>query len=165
MHSLIEIVEKIKYCMEEKKYGCGIFIDLKKAFDTVNHNILFKKIEYYGVRGTSLIKWFSSYLNNRSQFVSYNNIFSETRYITCGVPQGSVLGPLLFLIYINDLPNISNKLKFFLFADDTNIFFESSQLYEIEKTVNKELIKLNVWLDVNRLALKSPKQILLYLPL
>ena len=156
MHSLIEIVEKIKFCIEEKKYGCGIFIDLKKAFDTVNHNILLKKLEHYGVRGTSL-NWFSSYLTNRSQFVSYNNIFSETRYITCGVPQGSVLGPLLFLLYINDLPNISKKLKFFLFADDTNIFFESSKLHEIEKTVNKELIKLNVWLNVNRLSLNISK--------
>ena len=78
MHSLIEIVEKIKFCIEENKYGCGIFIDLKKAFDTVNHNILLKKLEHYGVRGTSL-NWFSSYLNNRSQFVSYNNIFSKTR--------------------------------------------------------------------------------------
>ena len=90
IHSLIEIVEKIKYCIEGEKYGCGIFIDLKKAFDTANHNILLQKLEHYGVRGTPL-KWFSSYLYKRSQFVSYNYTLSETKSITCGVPQGSVL--------------------------------------------------------------------------
>ena len=97
MHSLSEIVEQIKYCIEGKEYGCGIFIDLKKAFDTVNHNILLQKLEHFGVRGTSL-KCFSSYLYKRSQFVSYNNTPSETKSITCGVPQGSVLGPLLLFL-------------------------------------------------------------------
>ena len=150
MHSLIEIVEKIKYCIEEKKYGCGIFIDLKKAFDIVNHNILLNKLEHYGVRvkvGFHLIRIIDHNL--------YLIIFISSE--TCGVPQGSVLGPLLFLIYINDLPNISNKLQFFLFADDTNIFFESPNLHEIEKTVNKELKKLNMWLNANRLALNVSK--------
>lgn len=155
-HSLIEIVEKIRNSIENKNYGCGIFIDLKKAFDTVNHNILLLKLEHYGIRG-NILDWFKSYLTNRSQFVYCNNKNSKIKNISCGVPQGSVLGPLLFLLYINDLPNISSKLKFFLFADDTNIFFESKNLESLQHIVNYELKKLSTWLNVNRLALNISK--------
>ena len=148
----IEITEKIKNTIDNGKYGCGIFIDLKKAFDTVNHKILLTKLEHYGIRG-NLLNWFESYLSNRKQYVFYNGVSSDIASVTCGVPQGSVLGPLLFLIYINDLPNISSKLSFFLFADDTNIYYESSNLIELEKTINKELKLLSLWLNLNRLAL------------
>ena len=155
-HSLIEITEKIKESIDSGKFGCGIFIDLKKAFDTVNHKILLQKLEHYGIRG-SMLKWFESYLTDRKQYVFYNGVSSDIKNITCGVPQGSVLGPLLFLLYINDLPNISDKLAFFLFADDTNIYYESNNLKELEKTVNEELKKLSLWLNLNRLALNVKK--------
>ena len=156
LHSLIDITEQIRNTIENKKYGCGVFIDLKKAFDTINHDILLKKMEHYGIRGKSL-DWFSSYLINRSQFVSIHNIHYDVKNISCGVPQGSVLGPLLFLIYINDLPNISDKLKFFLFADDTNIYYEANDLDSIQRVMNDEFKKLQDWLITNRLALNISK--------
>ena len=131
-HALISLTETIKSSLDNKRFGCGIFIDLQKAFDTVNHDILLQKLEHYGIRGTAL-KWFQSYLTNRKQFVSINGHSSSQREITCGVPQGSVLGPLLFLIYINDLPKSSKLLSFYLFADDTNIYFESDNLATLTK--------------------------------
>jgi len=154
--ALIQITEKIKETIEKKKYGCGIFIDLRKAFDTVNHEILLKKLEHYGIRGTALI-WFKSYLFNRQQFVFHNGESSRLQCISSGVPQGSVLGPLLFLIYINDLPNISSVLDFYLFADDTNIYYEADTPEKLESNVNRELKKLRTWLIVNRLSLNINK--------
>ena len=131
-HSLISITETINKTIEDNMYGCGIFIDLKKAFDTVNHAILLQKLKHYGIRNKALA-WFKSYLTNRKQYVSLNGCDSDIKDINCGVPQGSVLGPILFLLYINDLPNISKKLKFFLFADDTNIYYEDANLKNLKK--------------------------------
>ena len=155
-HSLVSIIESINNTIEQKKFGCGVFIDLKKAFDTVNHNILLQKLEHYGIRQNTLL-WFESYLCNRKQYVSLNGSDSELKDITCGVPQGSVLGPILFLLYINDLPNISKKLNFFLFADDTNIYLDDINLNTLEKTMNKELKNLYEWLCINRLSLNISK--------
>ena len=156
VHALLDITERVRESLDNGKYGCGVFIDLKKAFDTVNHNILLSKLEHYGVRG-NILKWFHSYLCGRKQYVFFNGVSSDVLEISCGVPQGSVLGPLLFLLYINDLPNISEKLSFFLFADDTNLYYESDDLLELEKTMNLELKKLSLWLNVNRLALNIGK--------
>ena len=136
--------------------GCGIFIDLQKAFDTVNHSILLQKLSHYGIRGTSLL-WFQSYLTDRQQYVSVNNHSSQLGSITCGVPQGSILGPLLFLIYINDLPNVSKVLSFFLYADDTHIYYESVNITKLRNKSVKELVKVKSWLGINRLALNIEK--------
>ena len=101
-HALIDITEKIRNALDNKNHVCGVFVDLQKAFDTVNHNILLSKLNHYGIRGTAN-DWLSSYLSNRSQYVSITGFDSTCQKILHGVPQGSVLGPLLFLININDL--------------------------------------------------------------
>ena len=120
VYALAQITEMIKVSIDNRKFGCGIFVDLRKAFDTVNHEIFLIKLEHYGIRD-SMLKWFQSYLFDRKQFVTFNGVSSELLVNSCGVPQGSVRGPLLFLLYINDLPNISKILNFYLFADDTNM--------------------------------------------
>ena len=155
-HALISFTETIKSSLEKHRLGCGIFIDLQKVFDTVNHDILLKKLEHYGIRGTAL-SWFQSYLSNRKQFVSINGHSSSLTNISCSVPQGSVLGPLLFLIYINDLPNSSQFLSSFLFADDTNIYCESDNCELLTETINRELKKVKLWLDSSKRALNIEK--------
>ena len=115
-----------------------------------------KKLEYYGIRRSSL-EWFESYLTNRKQCVKIGNTHSDTLTVKCGVPQGSILGPLLFLIYINDIVKSSYILQFNLFADDTCIFYSSKPNPNIENTLNNELMKVSDWLIANKLSLNVNK--------
>ena len=152
-HALVSLTESIRNSLDNKKFGCGIFIDLQKV---INHDILLTKLEHYGIRGISLA-WFKSYLSERKQYVPVYGSNSSHLEVTCGVPQGSVLGPLLFLIYINDIPLSSSKLSFYVFADDTNIYYEAENLYQLQRTINNELKKVKVWFDVNKLSLNIDK--------
>ena len=159
-HALFSITEKIRETLDDNNFVCGTFIDLQKAFDTVDHSILLKKLENYGVRGLSN-QWFESYLNNRKQYVSINGFDSMVQDISIGVPQGSVLGPLLFLIYINDLSNAIKYSTVHHFADDTNLLTSSNKLKSIRKQLNLDLRFLCNWLTANKISLNASKTVVI----
>ena len=160
-HAIVSITEHIRNLLDQGEYVCGVFVDLEKAFDTVHHDILCDKLKFYGLRGkiNDLLK---SYLTNRKQFVTINGSDSEVKNITCGVPQGSSLGPLLFLLYINDFRLCLQKTSCGHFADDTFIIFNSKKLKTIETVINTELKQVIKWLGLNKLSLNAAKTELIF---
>ena len=149
--TLIKLMYKRISALREGKFVLGLFLDFSKAFHPINHDTLFNKLDLYGIRGTTLCL-FKSYLTNRYQYVEYNKEKSSKRNIVCGVPQGSILGPLLFLMYINDLPKVANKVFPLMFADDFNIFIEGNNIFTKQNELNMEMIKLSSWLKANNLS-------------
>ena len=150
----LELTDRIISALDNHNTPLNIFLDLSKAFDTLDHTILSDKLLYYGIRGTAY-NLLRRYLANRAQFVELNDTASKTLHIVTGVPQGSISGPLLFLIYIN-FPLSSNFFKFIMYADDTTLYsqFDSAEIanHDIEFKINNELSNINDWLKINKLA-------------
>ena len=151
-HALLDLHVQLTKSMDEKLETIGIFIDLKKAFVTIEHSLLIKKLNIYGIRGVAS-SWITSYLDKRSQYVYYNDVKSDTLDISCGVPQGSILGQKLFILYINDMVNVSKLLKFIIFADDTNLFCSNRDIVYLSIMVCQEVSKLETWFALNKLSL------------
>ena len=159
--ALLTLVDKLTQALENGEYVVGVFLDFSKAFDTVDHSILLEKLFHYGIR-VSAYSWFQSYLSNRSQCATYDGVKSSLGSIKCGVPQGSILEPLLFLLYINDLSFVCKYTFPVLFADDTNLFISGKDVPSLSQMMTSELGKISEWLKVNRLSLNIKKRITLY---
>ena len=152
----LDFLKTIEDALRQNELAIGVFCDLSKAFDTLDHEILLSKLDHYGIRGKWL-SWIRSYLTNRQQFVDMDGVKSSMSPISVGVPQGSILGPLLFLIYINDLPAALDKLVPVMFADDTNLVIKGKNLPEVVAILNNELESLNDFFKANKLKLNTDK--------
>ena len=152
----IELIDRLSNYLDAGKVPISVFLDLSKAFDTLNHTILIEKLRYYGLNDTSL-NWFYSYLQGRLQFTEYNGVCSDVVNLSTGVPQGSILGPLLFIIYMNDIHAATSNFRAILYADDTNLVsplcsfsssnsLNSNNLSEVTTGINKELSFVQEWL-------------------
>jgi hypothetical protein len=155
IHPMMHFFNHVSKALNEKKHTLAIFCDLRKAFDSCNHQILLKKMSQLGIRGAAL-EWFSNYLTNRKQFVSINNTSSSMKATSLGVPQGSILGPILFLIYINNLPASCDLLSL-LFADDTTLAASGENLADLIIYTNNQLHKISTYFRLNKLALNPKK--------
>lgn len=154
--ALLGIKEKILNNIEEKAHTLGIFLDFRKAFDCVQHDVLIRKLPLYGFRGVSLTL-IESYLTSREQFTVINAAASHVKTIKYGVPQGSILGPVLFILYLNDIVNIPGSENLVLYADDTNVFFSGIDPYALERKANYWLTGLSTWLKLNKMQLNTSK--------
>ena len=156
LHNLIVLSEEIRKNIDKGNFSCSIFLDLAKAFDVIDHEILLTKLNHYGIRGIAN-DWIRSYLTDRKQFVHYKGQQSSLQHIKYGVLQGSVLGPLLFINYISDIQNALKYSKSFIFADDTSISYSDKNIKSIRKRLNIDLKLLSGWLSANKIALNINK--------
>ena len=163
LHASLDVTSLGYDAIPNKNLSAFLFMDLRKAFDTVSHKILLQKLSHYGVRGPAY-KLIENYLHLRQQFVSINNYNSSCNSIQIGVPQGSILGPLLFLVYINDLHNATSS-KPRLFADDTCFVLSNSSPSLLETDCNLEIQNLKIWCNANKLQINPQKSVVLNVPL
>ena len=162
--AVLELTDRIRREIDQNKIPFSVFLDLSKAFYTLYHHILLSKLAYHGIKSIAL-QWFKIYLTERQQYVEYQDVCSSTRELETGVPQGSVLGPLLFLIYVNDIHTVSKKLNFILYADDTTLtsplcwFTHGAEndVCHVSSRINSELLEISDWLTVNKLSLNVEK--------
>ena len=155
---MVDVLEYIYSALDDGNYVIGVYVDFKKEFDSLSHHILLQKLQHYGIRGLAL-NWLSSYLHDRKQFVSVNGTNSDfTKICPFVVPQGSILGALLFLIFINDINTTIKCSKIKLFADDMNCFFSGIDFETLRKTVVREVSSLQHWVNANRLTINFGPQ-------
>ena len=156
-HAIVDLINHLTKSLDKNLFSIGVFLDLSKAFDTVNHEILLAKLKYYGVNKLTH-SWIADYLKGRKQFISYgNNISTTFEEVICGVPQGSILGPLLFLIFINDIIKSLKYTKPIMFADDTNLIHSHPDIKILFKQVNEDLEAIDKWFKANKISLNLNK--------
>ena len=152
----LSLADTIRRNIEQGQLTGAVFIDFRKAFDSIDHHLLLNKLSALGIENQEYT-WFESYLHQRTQSVGYQGVFSEPEFITTGVPQGSILGPILFVMYVNDLPNVVCNCSILMYADDTVLFFTNSDISVIQEKLNDDLSVMGTWLRDNCLFLNTSK--------